>query len=123
MDQLSSYWVLMLVGAGVYVLICGGFGAYVANEKGRSGLEGFLFGFLLGPIGVVAAACLPDQDRGPGVPAYQDAGILNAREEEDDKVRDALARMEQKAPPVANQAGRLLGEVEEPKPRRPKAIK
>ena len=60
MDQISSFWITMFVVIGIYALICGGFGDYVSNQKGRSGWEGFLFGLLLGPIGVVAAACLPN---------------------------------------------------------------
>ena len=35
------------------------FGQYVADQKGRSALEGFLFGFLLGPLGLIIVACLP----------------------------------------------------------------
>jgi hypothetical protein len=49
--------------AGIYLLVCGGFGAYVAHQKGRSGLEGFLFGLILGPIGVAAVGTLPTLER------------------------------------------------------------
>jgi hypothetical protein len=53
----------MSVVLGVYLLVCGGFGAYVAHQKGRSRLEGFLFGLILGPIGVVAVGTLPTLER------------------------------------------------------------
>ena len=43
--------------------ICGCFGGYVAAVKGRPVLEGLIFGAVLGPFGVVAAAGLPE---GPG---------------------------------------------------------
>ena len=39
--------------------ICGCFGGYVAAVKGRPVLEGLIFGAVLGPFGVVAAAGLP----------------------------------------------------------------
>ena len=48
---------------GIYLIACGGFGAYVADQKGRSSLEGFLFGALLDPIGVVAVGTLPNIDK------------------------------------------------------------
>jgi hypothetical protein len=36
MDQLSAlHWIL--IGAGIDLLVCGGLGAYVADQKGRSG--------------------------------------------------------------------------------------
>lgn len=37
-------------------------GYYVARECGRNLIEGFLFGFLLGPIGAVIVALLPRDD-------------------------------------------------------------
>src|SRR5262245_53900736 len=40
--------------------ISGGFGLYVASSKNRSPTEGFLFGFFLGPLGVLVEALLPD---------------------------------------------------------------
>jgi hypothetical protein len=50
--------IIGLVGI-LYVLIFGGFGSYVANEKRRHWAEGFAFGAIMGPLGVIAAACMP----------------------------------------------------------------
>ncbi len=58
MDQLFTLlW--LFIGGATYLLACAGFGAYVADQKGRSRLEGALFGFVLGPFGVVAEGTLP----------------------------------------------------------------
>src|SRR3954451_15058715 len=37
-------------------------GVYVAIEKGRSPLEGTVFGFVFGPVGVIVLAPLPTLD-------------------------------------------------------------
>lgn len=49
------------LGLGLLLWAClwGGFGAYVANQKGRSEGEGMIFGALLGPIGLLIVAILP----------------------------------------------------------------
>ena len=60
MGQLTGVQMAVI---GVYLLVCGGFGAYAARQKGRSGLKGFLFGLILGPIGVVAVGTLPPLER------------------------------------------------------------
>lgn len=51
--------ILMSVVAGV---VTGFIGKYVAQEKNRSGSEGFWFGFLLSLIGVIIVALLPTQE-------------------------------------------------------------
>jgi hypothetical protein len=52
MDQLSAlHWTL--IGGAIYLLAFSALGAHIAYRKRRSILEGFLFGFLLGPIGIV----------------------------------------------------------------------
>lgn len=73
-----------MTGLVVFMVICGGIGAFVRNGKGEP-LEGFLAGLFLGPIGVILAAVwaterhpshggqVPrlrrvDQERGIGVP-------------------------------------------------------
>ena len=43
----------------LYPFICAAFGGHTAAEKGRSWQEGALFGFFMGPLGVIAVACLP----------------------------------------------------------------
>jgi hypothetical protein len=58
MEQLSTL-VWLFIGGAIYFIACAGFGAYVADQKGRSRLEGMLFGFVLGPFGVVAEGTLP----------------------------------------------------------------
>lgn len=42
-------------------LIFGFLGAYIAEQKKRSGTEGFLLGFLFGPFGCLIEALLPTQ--------------------------------------------------------------
>lgn len=53
-------WLLLW---GVVGLGCGLLGVFVATEKRRSQSEGFLLGFLFGPIGAVIVALLPTGDR------------------------------------------------------------
>jgi hypothetical protein len=91
-----SYAIGYLVALGVYLLICGGLGAYCSTQKGRSGIEGFCMGILLGPFGVIAAACLPEQ---LGIAAQQsatdnseEAPSLRASDEEWEAWRIAQAR-------------------------------
>jgi hypothetical protein len=62
-------WIIVVISVAASLLVCGGVGAYCSNEKGRSGIEGFLFGVLLGPFGVIAAASLPDHERSSSVDA------------------------------------------------------
>lgn len=40
-------------------LAMGALGSYVARQKGRASGEGFLFGFMLGPLGVIVEGVLP----------------------------------------------------------------
>jgi hypothetical protein len=58
-DQMTSEQAGWIIGCVLYCLICGGFGCYVAMAKNREWYEGMIFGLLLGPLGVIAAACLP----------------------------------------------------------------
>lgn len=51
----------LLIGLGCYLFACGLAGIYVSGQKARDGMEGFLFGVLFGPAGLVVAACLPDR--------------------------------------------------------------
>jgi hypothetical protein len=117
MDEISIFWVWTGAGAGIYVLICGALGAYASDERGRSGLEGFMFGLFLGPMGVVAAACMPIKERPPARLSFAERSALH----DEARAKAALAQMEPKPRPVGQQARRLLGEVDEANPRRPKA--
>jgi hypothetical protein len=50
---------MVIIALGVYALLCAGAGMAVASEKHRGIGEGFLYGLLFGPIGVLIVACLP----------------------------------------------------------------
>ena len=89
----------------------------MAGEKGRSGREGFLFGLFLGPIGVVAVACLPDTRiitaAAPAAPQLPGIHDLVDRDE-DDQVRAALAQMESKLRRVVQRDRRSPAATETP---------
>ena len=52
----------IVFGFGIlFLLSCLPFGAYIAATKGRSWLEGLLFGLFLGPLGLLLAVLLPDR--------------------------------------------------------------
>jgi hypothetical protein len=63
MDQLSVMQIVLIVGCPLYLLLCGALGAYASTEHGRAATEGFWFGVLMGPLGVVAAACMPHRGK------------------------------------------------------------
>jgi hypothetical protein len=66
-ENAAPTWVLWSIGIGIYLLIVGGVGTYIAEMKGRSVGEGFLFGFFFGPLGLVIEACMPTLEaRGKG---------------------------------------------------------
>ncbi len=70
----------------MYILICVGFGGYIASEKGRKPGEGVLFALFFGPLGLIIAACMPTVEKAPPGPDQED--------EDDAKVRanfDTLA--------------------------------
>lgn len=49
---------MIYIGLAVSVVV-GAIGAYLAETKGRPHLEGFLFGFFLGLIGILIIFILP----------------------------------------------------------------
>lgn len=49
-------YLMILLMAG---LVFGMMGSYVADTKGRPSGEGFIFGFMLGPIGILIVVLLP----------------------------------------------------------------
>ena len=55
--------------------ICGGIGSYVARAKGRLAVEGLLFGFLLGPIGVLIEVLMPTVSRPAARPSAPDGKL------------------------------------------------
>jgi hypothetical protein len=52
------------------ILLCSLLGVYIAGQKGRSTIEGFVFGLLLGPIGLIIVACLPTRTADMGQSSY-----------------------------------------------------
>lgn len=93
---------LMVVGA-----VFGGVGALASSCRGRSGWEGFTFGFLLGPLGCLIAALIPGppaQHTAPA-PAPQPA---TGRQDASRAIRQATYEPRPR---------RLLGEVPEGPPR------
>jgi hypothetical protein len=54
-----------LIGAGLWSLGCAPAAEYVAWNKGLSMAEGFFLGVVLGPIGALVEALLPDETRSP----------------------------------------------------------
>ena len=49
--------------ATILCLITGFLGRYVANEKNRSGKEGFILGFFFNLLGVIIVALLPSKEK------------------------------------------------------------
>ena len=55
-----------LLAVVLFSAICGAAGIWLAAYKFRSSLEGFILGFLLGPLGILIEAALPDLGTYPG---------------------------------------------------------
>jgi len=93
------------IGIAVYLFISSILGCYVAYEKGRSQTEGFIFGLLFGPLGLLIVACLPTGDR----PGRGDGGRVAMPEAKPQRT------VEEEPKPVwlPNKKRRLLGEVQE----------
>ena len=99
-------WVILIVFLLAIWLVLAGFGAYVAGQKQRDPIEGAIFGFLLGPIGIVIVALLPAGDFGGGsarrsTSSHRDEGLDGPRLQE---VDDSAAL-------------RYLGSIEPPRPK------
>ena len=54
---MEDFLLIALIGG----LVTGFIGSYVAGEKGRSNLEGFVFGFLFSLLGVLIVGILPNK--------------------------------------------------------------
>jgi len=54
----------MALGAVVYLVICAICAWLIAEEKGRPAWEGFFYGAMFGPLGVLIEACLPNRSNG-----------------------------------------------------------
>ncbi len=60
----SGYVIFGVAGAVAYIVICGLCATSIAVEKGRPQAEGFLYGLLAGPVGILIEACLPARKKG-----------------------------------------------------------
>jgi hypothetical protein len=87
----------VLIVAFIALLVFGLFGAWVAEEKGRSGIEGFFLGLLFGPLGVLVEALLPViQNPTPPVLSREEREFMETeqrlREHEQRKRSEEIAR-------------------------------
>lgn len=71
----------ILIAVFAYFVSCMVAGVYVADAKSRSTTEGFFFGILFGPIGVLIVACLPMGTVGVVAP-FTPKPVLTARQRE-----------------------------------------
>ena len=55
------YFPLLALAFAFGLPLCGLVGLWIAARKLRSSAEGFFLGFLLGPVGVIIEAALPDE--------------------------------------------------------------
>jgi hypothetical protein len=55
------YFPLLAIALVLGLPLCGLLGLWIAARKQRSSAEGFFLGFLLGPVGVIIEAALPDE--------------------------------------------------------------
>lgn len=101
MEWLILIGILLVVG-----LLMAGCGAYVAGQKRRDPIEGALFGFFLGPLGIVIVALLPTGDFGSG-PARRST----SSHRDDDFDGPRLQGIDDSA------ALRYLGAMEPPRPK------
>ncbi|MGO9465580.1 MAG: hypothetical protein ACLQVF_15660 [Isosphaeraceae bacterium] len=87
-------WPILIVWFPLFTLL----GWYVAYQKGRSPWEGFIFGILLGPFGLLIVACLPigDLPRPGPMAAHRELGREPGAPEPSpaltDKQREAIQR-------------------------------
>lgn len=109
-----------------YAVIFGALGSYIADQKGRSTVEGTLFGVFLGPIGLLIVAALPAQavERQRQPPAAEDDSPdridFGAIPPGGNGAMDPLATRRKTPPPLPGASPdrrkprKLLGEVSEP---------
>jgi hypothetical protein len=73
MEDRTGGLVELYVVIGFFVLLIHAMlGGWVASQKGRNGLEGFVLGFFFGPLGVLVESNLPElEDDDEDVPASQ----------------------------------------------------
>lgn len=61
LPQIIMIMILLFIMIGT-IFVSAISGRWIALEKGRSGTEGLVLGLLLGPLGVVIEAVLPEWD-------------------------------------------------------------
>jgi hypothetical protein len=76
----------------VALVVSMGLGIYIAQEKGRSAGEGALFGFLLGPLGVLIEACMPTLEIPPARRGSEERRVPPPRDP-DEGAREYLAEL------------------------------
>lgn len=105
------------VGLGLYSLTCAAAGYYIASVKNRALEEGFVFGLLFGPAGLIVIACLPVGTADQDAKAYAERVRLAVAESEAEEEQSVRRLFGAKAPDqtaeTKRQARRLLGEVKE----------
>jgi hypothetical protein len=88
-EEETMFWLIAGFVAGCSLL-----GGYVSAAKHRPIFEGLLFGFLLGPLGVLIAALLPTAPERPvrlGANDRREEFIQHIDEKQDDALRGWLA--------------------------------
>ncbi len=59
LEWLGVFWTAVLIGVGLFALVCGLVGAWVSDQVGRPTVEGWWLGVFFGPLGLILEACLP----------------------------------------------------------------
>ena len=106
----TGIWSMLAYGA-----VSVGWAWYIAVQKNRWWFEGFLMGATLGPLGVIAAACMPSLDLGP---AAVPSSLLRSRDDDDDdkmiRYRERLPLMDEKRYTDEERAKRTPGQARKP---------
>lgn len=61
MGGVDAFGFAWMFGAAVAWLVLACIGGYVSKQKGREPAEGFILSALLGPLGLLVAALLPNR--------------------------------------------------------------
>jgi len=97
----------------LFWLMMGALASWIASQKGRSGVEGFVLGVLFGPLGVIVEAVLPSPISLPPAPrVHSQAAAGAAPPLSDDEIERMRRREIERAKLLARQM-ELLRENEE----------
>src|SRR3974377_1465552 len=86
----------LLIAIGVWCLVFGGLGGWIADQKSRDAGEGACLGFVFGPLGVLIEGLLPQGQPKPMQLATEEQRVEWARVERDAAIAQQ-AREEAKA--------------------------